>query len=49
MLDESNDYVGLYFIVRGFSGGSVVENLPGNAEDLSSIPDPGRSHMPPSN
>ena len=37
------------FIVRGFSGGSVVENLPGNAEDLSSIPDPGRSHMPPSN
>ena len=33
----------------GFPGGSVVKNLPANAGGLSSIPDPGRSHMPWSN
>ena len=30
----------------GFLGGSVVWNLPANAADTGSIPDPGRSHMP---
>jgi len=33
----------------GFPGGSVVKNLPVNAGDTSSIPDPGRSHMSQSN
>ena len=33
-------------ILDGFSGGSVVKNLPPNAEDRGSIPDMGRSHMP---
>ena len=28
-----------------FPGGSVVKNLPANAEDTGSSPDPGRSHM----
>ena len=32
-----------------FPGGSVVKNLPVNAEDRVSIPDPGRSHIPQSN
>ena len=27
----------------GFPGGSVVKNLLANAEDIGSIPDPGRS------
>ena len=27
----------------------VVKNLSSNAEDMGSIPDPGRSHMPQSN
>ena len=31
---------------RGFSGGSVVNNLPANAGDTGSIPGLGRSHMP---
>ena len=31
---------------RGFPGGSVVKNLPANAEDTGLIPSPGRSHMP---
>ena len=29
-----------------FPGGPVVKNLPDNAQDPSSIPDLGRSHMP---
>ena len=29
----------------GFPGGSVIKNLPANAGDLGSIPDPGRSYM----
>ena len=29
----------------GFPGGSVVKNLPANAGDVGSIPDPGRSHV----
>ena len=33
----------------GFPGGSVVKNLPANAGDMGSIPDPGRFHMPWSN
>ena len=35
-------------IFRGFSGGTVVKNLPANAGDIDLIPAPGRSHMPPS-
>ena len=30
---------------KGFSGGSVVKNLPANAGDMGSIPGLGRSHM----
>ena len=30
----------------GFPDGSVVKNLPSNAGNMGSIPDPGRSHMP---
>ena len=33
----------------GFPGGPVVKNLPANAGDTGSIPDPGRSHMPQGN
>ena len=33
----------------GFSGGSVVKNLPANSGDTSSTPGLGRSHMPWSN
>ena len=32
--------------IQGFPAGSAVKNLPANAGDASSIPDPGRSHMP---
>ena len=35
--------------VRGSPAGSVVKNLPANAGDTGSIPDPGRFHMPWSN
>ena len=31
--------------IQGFPCGSVVKNLPANAGDKGSIPDPGRSHM----
>ena len=34
---------------RGFPGGSVVQNLPANAGDMSLIPGLGRPHMPRSN
>ena len=33
-------------LIPGFSGGSVVKNPPANAENMGSIPDPRRSHMP---
>ena len=33
----------------GFPGGSVANNLPANVEDVSLIPDAGRSHMQQSN
>ena len=33
----------------GFPGGSVVKKKPANAGDMSSIPGPGRSHLPWSN
>ena len=33
----------------GFPGGSVVKNPPASAGDVSSIPDPGRPHVPRSN
>ena len=36
----------LSYLEMGFPGGSVVKHLPANAEDRSSIPYPGRSHMP---
>ena len=35
--------------LRGFPGVPVVKNLPCNARDTGSIPDPGRCHMPRSN
>ena len=31
---------------KDFPGGSVVKNPPANAGDVSSVPDPGRSHGP---
>ena len=31
---------------RGFPCGSMVKNLPANAEDTGSTPGPGNSHMP---
>ena len=34
---------------KGFSGGTVVQNPPANAEDTGSSPGLGRSHMPWSN
>jgi hypothetical protein len=34
---------------QGFSGGSVVKNLPDDARHSSSISYPGRSHMPQKN
>ena len=34
---------------EGFPGGPVVKNPPCNASDTSSIPGPGRPHMPQSN
>jgi len=30
---------------QGLRGGSVLKNLPANAGDMSSSPDPGRSHL----
>ena len=33
----------------GFLRGSVVKNLPANADVMGSIPGPGRSHMPRGN
>ena len=33
----------------GFPGGSVVKNLPADAGDTGSIPDPGRFHVPRGN
>ena len=35
--------------LTGLPGGTVNKNLPANAEDLSSILDPGRFHTPWSN
>ena len=35
-------------LMRGFPGGTVVENLPANAGDTGSSPGLGRSHMPQS-
>ena len=32
--------------MQGFPGDSVVKNPPANAEDVSLIPGPGRSHIP---
>ena len=36
-------------LLENFPGGLVVKNLPANAGDMASIPDPGRSHMQQSN
>ena len=45
---ENNSYQ-KYSWYTGFPGGSVIKTPPGNAEDMGSIPDPGRSHMLRSN
>ena len=34
------------WVFQGFTGGSVVKNLPASARDTGSIPDPGRFHIP---
>ena len=39
----------LKWILRGFPGGAVAENLPANAGNTGSSPGLGRSHMPWSN
>ena len=50
MLDPRTDPVFKNKTKQGASlGGSVVKNPPASAGDASSIPDPGRSHMPWSN
>ena len=36
-------------LLQGFPGGPVVKNPPANAEDMGSIRDPGRFHMPSGN
>ena len=35
--------------VKGFTGGTVVKNLPANAGDMGLSPRLGRSHMPQNN
>ena len=52
---RKNKVIGLGSVIQdreqGFPGGSVVKkkkNLPANAGDMVSIPDPGRFHMPQS-
>ena len=47
--DEQTLALNLKDDLRGFPGGSVVENLPANAGDTGSSPGLGRSHMPRSN
>ena len=42
-------YCGKIYIMWGFPGGAVVENLPANAGDTGSSPGLGRSHMLRSN
>ena len=44
-----NEFSFKNFTVGDFPGGPVVKNQPTNAEDTSSIPGPGRSHMLQSN
>ena len=44
LLLESRSYLEVYF--QDSLGSPVVKNLPANAEDMSSIPGPGRFHMP---
>ena len=46
---DTSSVVKTNLCVQDLPGGSVVENLPANAEDMGSIPDPGRSHMLQSN
>ena len=48
MVEETKAWVSETELV-GFSGGSVVKNLPASAGDMSSIPDLGGSHMLQSN
>ena len=36
-------------VMESFPGGAMIKNLPANAGDTRSSPDPGRSHMPRSN
>ena len=37
------------FLLEDFPDGSVVKKSPANAEEMSLIPDPGRSHTPQGN
>ena len=37
------------YLIGDFLGGTVDKNPPASAEDMSSIPGPGRFHMPKSN
>ena len=43
-------YTPFFIIIKNkhmdFLGDTVDKNLPANAEDMGSIPSPGRSHMP---
>ena len=39
----------IQYLAVGFPGGSVVKNLPANADDVDSIPDLGGSHVKWSN
>ena len=39
-------YCNVKFLLGGFPGGAVVENLPANAGDTGSSPGLGRFHMP---
>jgi len=48
-LAGAHNFGNLYFAKRyfywDFPGGPVVKDLPANAGDTGSIPDPGKSHM----
>ena len=45
-INQLNDTLGIKASTKDLPGGSVVKNPPANAGDTSSIPSPGRSHMP---
>ena len=39
----------IFKTMLNFPGGTVDRNLPADAEDMGSIPGPGRFYLPPSN